>query len=418
MVHIGLFLALIASLPRTVAAGPPQQRQASLNRTQPELPRLMLYHQTTHDATGRPISLLPLVTKQHIGLTHLIVGAFHVHANGTIHLNDHPPWHPRYSTLWAETRILQSSSTAGGRSGGVKVLGMVGGAAAGSFAADTLDGDGAAAAAFEASYALLHEAVRAHALDGVDLDVEEPMSLRGAVRLVRRLRADFGPRFVISFAPVATALLGTGAGEGTGTVTGTETGRRGRGRGRGGAGNLSGFDYRALERAVGREIAFYNAQFYNGFGGMADTRLFDAIVGEGWEPDRIVIGQLTSPENGGGFVGHERLARTVERLRRKHGEIGGVAGWEYFNAVPGGSSRPWEWAESMTRILRPPGTEPVLRITREMAERLSRAWMVSAAEGGGGEGGAGGISSASGLGTAERRVGLAPNIDYMAMVNA
>ncbi|KAK4035105.1 glycoside hydrolase [Parachaetomium inaequale] len=373
---------LLASLLWAATSG---AAAAPLRQTRPELPRLILYYQTTHDAAGRPISLLPLINKQHIALTHLIVGAFHVHANGTLHLNDHPPSHPRYDTLWTETRILQSA--------GVKILGMVGGAARGSFTPHTLDGGNGnttftTAAAFERAYALLRDAIDAHDLDGVDLDVEEPMSQRGIARLVRRLRADFGPRFVVSLAPVATALLGGG----------------GRDGGRGG-GNLSGFSYAALEKQVGRgQVGFYNAQFYNGFGGVRDTALFDKIVAAGWEAGRVVIGQLTSPANGAGFVGHAQLGRTVAALRRRYGEIGGVVGWEYFNGVPGGLGEPWKWAQSMTRILRP-GREPVLRISRETAEELNRAWMESTAAGRGGR-----------LGT-ERWVGLVPNVDYLGMVN-
>jgi hypothetical protein len=59
----------------------------------------------------------------------------------------------------------------------------------------------------------------------------------------------------------------------------------------------------------------------------------------------------------------------------------------------------------MTRILRP-GREPVLRITREGAEKLNEAWMVSATAGGG-----------AGVETAERWVGLVPNVDYLSMIN-
>ncbi|KAK3293141.1 glycoside hydrolase family 18 protein [Chaetomium fimeti] len=360
---------------------------------QEELPRLILYHQTTHDAAGRPISLLPLIHTRRIALTHLIIGALHVHANGTtIHLNDHPPLHPRYRTLRAEARLLQEA--------GVVVLGMVGGAARGSFARGTLDGGGGGdggdnnnggggggGAAFERAYGLLRGAVGAYGLDGVDLDVEEPMTLGGAVGLVRRLRADFGRAFVVTFAPVATALLASAVGQG--------------------GINLSGFGYGELERVVGREVGFYNAQFYNGFGGAGGTALFDGIVAGGWAPERIVVGQLTSPVNGFGFVRHEELGRTVAALRERYSEIGGVAGWEYFNAVPGGVGRPWEWAESMTRILRP-GREPVLRITREKAEMLNEAWMTSAAAG---------VEVEDGVGAAERWVGLVPNVDYLGMVN-
>jgi hypothetical protein len=177
-----------------------------------------------------------------------------------------------------------------------------------------------------------------------------------------------------------------------------------------GGGNLSGFGYAAVERAVGREVAFYNAQFYNGFGWMGSGRLFELVVGAGWDPRRVVVGQLTSPENGGGFVRHEVLGETVGALRRRYGEIGGVAGWEYFNGVPGGDRQPWRWAEEMTAILRP-GREPVLRINMEMAERLNEAWMESAAaartDG----------EASCGLETAERWACLVPNVDYLGMVN-
>lgn len=379
-----LTMPLVFSLFWTIAAAAAAfPAQPGYNRS--ELPRLVLYYQTTHDAAGRPISLLPLITKQHIAVTHLIVAAFHIHANNSIHLNDHPPDHTLFHTLWNETRILQQA--------GVKVLGMVGGAARGSFSSRTLDSDGPDgqhSATFERAYALLRDTVASHNLDGVDLDVEEPMSQRGMARLVRRLRADFGRGFIITLAPVASALL------------------PGKGRGRGGGGNLSGFDYGVLEEEVGREIAFYNAQFYNGFGSAAGTGLFDRLVLEaGWDPRRIVVGQLTSPANGVGFIRHDRLGRSIRLLRRRYGEIGGVAGWEYFNGVPGGLGQPWRWAQAMTGILRP-GSVPGLRITRGMAEGLNKAWVVSAG------------AAAAGVGesdTAGRWVTTAPNIDYLGMVN-
>jgi hypothetical protein len=331
--------------------------------------------------------MLPLIHKQHIALTHLIVGAFHVHANRTIHLNDEPPDHPIFHTLWNETRILQSA--------GIKVLAIVGGAARGSFTRFTLDAPDKRT--FESSYALLHKTLTAHNLDGIDIDVEEPMTQRGITRLVNRLHADFGRDrdFTTTLAPVATALLPRRAG---------------------GAENISGFSYAALDRRVGRrKIGWYNAQFYNGFGSMGTTALFERIVDKGgWDPRRVVVGQLTSPENGGGFVEHERLERTVRVLSKRYGEIGGVVGWEYFNGVPGGSRRPWEWAEVMTGILRP-GRRPVLRITRQMAESLNEAWVESAtAAGVGGDG--------CGVATAGRwthcgvPAGLVPNVDYMGMV--
>ncbi len=150
----------------------------------------------------------------------------------------------------------------------------------------------------------------------MDLDVEQPMSQTGIKRLVDRLRKDFGPNFIITLAPVATAL-------------------------RGGA-NLSGFNYKTLESEAGQDIQFYNAQFYNGFGFLHSTTDYERVLSQGWNPTKILAGQLTSPLNGNGHVPYDQLNATITALRAKYGAFGGVMGWEYFNSAPGGTDRPWE----------------------------------------------------------------------------
>ena len=77
-------------------------------------------------------------------------------------------------------------------------MGMLGGAAQGSFSA--LGGD---LSSFNPSYIPLRRMIRSANLDGLDLDIEEAMSLGGIIRLVDRL---MGPSFIITLAPVATAL--------------------------------------------------------------------------------------------------------------------------------------------------------------------------------------------------------------------
>lgn len=288
----------------------------------PALPRLITYHQTHHTPSGTPISVLPLLQHPNIALTHLILAAIHLNADpSALTLNDHPPSHPRFTTLWAELRILQAS--------GVKVLGMVGGAAQGSFARlDTED-----AAAFERYYAPLAALVRERALDGLDLDVEEEMSLGGVVRLIDRVRADFGEGFLITLAPVAAALLDA---------------RR----------NLSGFDYEALEVLRGREIAWYNAQFYCGWGDCSNPAMYEMLMAKGWPPEKIVVGLVTTPRNGAGWVPWNMLGTVLPLLVGRHPRFGGVMGWEYFNSLPGGEEKPWEWAQAMTALLRGRRTVP------------------------------------------------------------
>lgn len=278
----------------------------------PHRPRVITYYQTHHNPDGTPISVLPLIEGGTTSLTHLILAALHINDHpAALTLNDHPPSHARNATLWAELRALQRA--------GVKVMAMLGGAAKGTYA--RLSGSDAA---FEAYYLPLRDLVRERALDGLDLDVEEETPLPAIVRLVDRLRADFGPAFIISLAPVASALLDPRA-------------------------NLSGFDYEALEVLRGREIAFYNAQFYCGWGSAADARTYAAILARGWPADKVVVGLVTNPANGAGFVEWAALAPVLTGLAAWG--FGGVMGWEYFNSLPGGRERPWEWAGMMGALL-------------------------------------------------------------------
>lgn len=103
-----------------------------------EGPRVIVYHQTIH-RDGKYVSLLPLITNQ-TGVTHVIVAAIHLNEGpGNITLNDDPPDASKYETLWGEVAWLQAS--------GVKVLGMLGGAAKGSF--ERLDGPDEQKVSFE-----------------------------------------------------------------------------------------------------------------------------------------------------------------------------------------------------------------------------------------------------------------------------
>ncbi|KAK7421324.1 hypothetical protein QQX98_002218 [Neonectria punicea] len=279
------------------------------------LPRIVTYYQTHHDSSGNPISVLPLITQPGIALTHVIVAAIHINDEpDKITLNNEHPSHPRFQTLWAEMRVLQAS--------GIKVMGMLGGAAQGSYR--KLD---ASEEQFERFYGPIRDMIREHVLDGLDLDVEEEMSLNGIVRLIDRLRSDFGPGFIITLAPVAMALLDFTR-------------------------NLSGFDYEALEVMRGRDIAWYNTQFYCGWGDCSNPLMYDFIIRKGWPPEKVVVGLVTNPANGGGFVPWNPLGIVLTTLRARHTKFGGVMGWEYFNSLPGGTDRPWEWAQEMTKLLK------------------------------------------------------------------
>jgi chitinase len=201
---------------------------------------------------------------------------------------------------------------------------MLGGAAKGSFTRLDLD-----EATFELYYRPLRDLIRERSLDGLDLDVEEEMTLPGVIRLIDRLKSDFGNKFIITLAPVAAALMSDRPEH-----------------------NLSGFSYGALEVLRGKQIAWYNTQFYCGWGDLSKTDGYDFIIGRGYPADKVVIGMVTNPENGSGWVPFEMLQEVLITLKNRYPGFGGVMGWEYFNSLPGDRDRPWEWAAYMTRNVR------------------------------------------------------------------
>lgn len=281
-------------------------------------PRIIIYHQTHHTPDGKPVSLLPLLTQPRLHLTHVIVAAIHLHdlsASNVIFLNNHPPQHDRYKQLWEEVRTLQDA--------GVKVMAMLGGAAKGSFA--RLDSN---EATFEAYYGHLGNFIRQYDFDGIDLDIEEPMSLAGVIRLIDRLKEDFGSAFLVTMAPVAAALW-----SGQAILTYAE------------------FSYEALEVMRGGKIAWYNTQFYCGWGDMSNTMHYEATIARGFPIHKIVVGLITNPGNGPGHVPLEWVQSVLSGLCRKYPEFGGVMGWEYFNALPGGTGKPWDWVNCMGHVL-------------------------------------------------------------------
>jgi hypothetical protein len=248
---------------------------------------------------------------------------------------------------------------------------------------------------FEAYYTPLHAIITVYKLNGLDLDIEEPIPLSTATRLISRLRTDFGPDFLITLAPVATALIPDpnipphlrpprpmlASGPAPNPLYPTLP-------------HLSGFSYPELECSVfGREIAWYNTQFYCGWGDASSTAWYDAIIAAGWKPEKIVLGVVTNPGNGAGHVSVGKLRDTCARLREKYQHVGkgfgGVMGWEYFNSGDceddrghvaglelGNETAPAGWVGALGRVLRveePPKVHtdrPLLGVTPEQIRQM------------------------------------------------
>lgn len=265
-------------------------------------PRIVVYHQA-HGHGDTFVPLAPMIASGN--LTHLILAAVHITDDGTVTLNDHAHDDPHHDRLWQEARMVQD--------GGIPVMVMVGGWAPGTMC--KLDGDD-----FDTYYPVFRDFLRAHAIQGVDIDVEQDMSLEGVIRLIDQLRADFGPEFDIILAPVASAMWG--------------------------GDNLSGFDYEELYRARGDEIDWVQVQFYSGYGSLEDTRDVQRIIDRGVYPvDKLVLGVVGHPDDANGYVDIDRQCATLSEIAAAYPNIGGVDVWEYFRALPGGLEAPWEWID-------------------------------------------------------------------------
>ncbi|KAJ7113695.1 endo-beta-N-acetylglucosaminidase [Mycena crocata] len=279
--------------------------------------RVAVYYQTQYDTSlipdtpfGHYVSPLPLITI----ITHLLLAAFHINFDDvSVHLNDFVPEAPFFDQMWTDIAVMQSQ--------GIKVIGMLGGAAPGTYTCLTPE-------LFDTYYPVLAHYIERYNIDGLDLDVEQFTPIEDIIHLILRLKHDFGDDFIITLAPVASALI-----EGA---------------------NLSGFDYIELEQRVGHHISWYNAQFYSGFGSFFPDQNYLDIVnfGKGLHPSRLVATTLTNPDGNFGFISIDEVVASVKSLAQKQDfDFGGVAGWELWNSLPGGHEQPYLWAKLMTKTM-------------------------------------------------------------------
>jgi chitinase len=285
----------------------------------PAAPKRIIYYYQTQYFNGNYVSLAP-ISNQINPHTHkpvttdVMVAAFHLGFNTDntpyIHLNDNVPGDPMFDVMWGEVATLQAA--------GVTVRMMLGGAAQGSYQ-DLFS-------QWTVFYPILQQTLQTYNLNGIDLDVEENVSLANIQKLIDQLSTDFGSKFVITLSPVASALWG-GA-------------------------NLSGFNYKQLYTSPeGAKIAWFNGQFYSGFATLANTADYDKIVAFGFPAQKVVGGMIGNPADGSGYVSINTVATTATALVAKYPQFGGVASWEYFNTLPGGLADPVKWAALMAKAM-------------------------------------------------------------------
>ncbi|KAI1453374.1 glycoside hydrolase [Annulohypoxylon moriforme] len=273
--------------------------------------RIVQYAQTIYaPSSENKVHINELVNSTRpIYATNVIWGTWSIWANKTMTIAKDgvniDPGLSSNSWAWAEMKTVQKA--------GVPVsMGMRGGW--GNFNNNST---------FDAYYSVLHDTLKKYNFGGMDFDIEDytdgnthAIKLDPVVKLVQRLRKDFGQDFVITLAPISTAMAG--------------------------GDNLSAFSYEQLEKRCGNDISWYNVQFYYGEDELASTSTVDAVMKNGWKPERIVVGMMSTPDYDP-FVPLAKVAKTLHTLNQKYPSLKGIDGWDYYDQKPGGYSNPWEW---------------------------------------------------------------------------
>ena len=253
-------------------------------------PRVIMYYQTF-------TSLKPILLKQS-PVTHIHVSSIHFGLDNKnqpyIHLNNELPYSYIFDNVWKE--LEQAAKD------GIKIKLMVGGAGGG-YA--SLFGD------FKTYYPMLADLLRNKSfISGVDLDIEEPVSLENVKMLMSRIKEDFGNSLTLSMAPIQSSLEADEPG-------------------------MGGFVYKdLLQSPEGKLIDYFNVQFYSDY----SCDAFDRIVNNGYLPEMIVMGAMA------GTSTSKEVTKTVQKYKEN---FGGVFVWEYSFATPS----PLEWAKNMHTII-------------------------------------------------------------------
>ena len=239
--------------------------------------RIIFYYQTFTDLSPVLYSQTPV--------THIHLSAIHFGTNPDkspyIHLNNHPPDDPCFDPMWEQIK------TAAGL--GIKVVLMVGGAGS---AYTVLFSD------FETYYPLLVDTIRQHPdIGGIDLDVEEEVTLPHLRMLIDRIDLDFDEDFILSMAPVQGSLQNNMPG-------------------------LGGFCYNVLyQTAEGQRINYFNGQFYSDY----SSEAYHQAVSNGYPASKVVMGMMAGQDL-------SNALQVVVQLVKDFSDFGGAFVWEYFDA--------------------------------------------------------------------------------------
>ena len=235
----------------------------------------------------------------------IIISSIHFdkdkHGKENIYLNDNLPSDEKFNQMWMETKEISNE--------GKLILLMVGGAGG---AYSELFND------FDTYYPLLKDLLKNQThINGIDLDIEETVSIENVKMLIRKLKDDFGEEFKITMAPVASSMQTDSSGMGS-------------------------FCYKELASSEeGKMIERYHVQCYGSF----SFETYQSIIKNGWNPEQIIMGMMS-----GQFKDTFKVAlQEVAKCLKEYSTMAGVFVWEYIDSPPD-ENDPSQWCHLMTDL--------------------------------------------------------------------
>ena len=225
--------------------------------------------------------------------TNIIISSIHF-GNDKLYLNDNEPDDPKFNKLWEETREIPNN--------GVHVSCMIGGAGG---AYKELFSN------FDLYYSKLQDFLISKPwIQGVNLDIEEEVSLENVKKLVKLIKSDFGEEFEVTMAPVSSAMENDIPG-------------------------MGGFVYKDLYNSEeGKMIDYFNCQCYESF----TLETYKNIIENGYPEEKIVMGMMSGQFKDDSFV------KEVHKIKEEYVHVRGFYDWEYLDAPPN-KDDPSEWAK-------------------------------------------------------------------------
>jgi len=153
-------------------------------------------------------------------------------------------------------------------------------------------------------------------IKGIDLDIEENVSLTNVKKLINQITLDFGETFIITMAPISNSLSTNYPG-------------------------LGGFIYKELmESNEGKHINWLNGQFYFQY----TKDIYQKCIENGFKPEQIVFGMISSISN------FDQALNEIKKIKQTYPNFCGVYVWEYFNCPPE-QNHPEKWCETIYKVL-------------------------------------------------------------------